>query len=88
MKILNDLFGKTKVSDCNPLKSIIVDKLDVTIKKEIAEKFKNCFVNVGPNLASKMSSTDSSSMSYITSFLTTLEGCDLTEKNSKTHLHL
>ena len=53
-KTLKDVIGKTKINENRLPKKIALENKEITDQKTIAERFNEFFVNVGPNLASKI----------------------------------
>ena len=53
-KTPEDVTGKTKINENRLPKKIALENKEITDQKTIAEKFNEFFVNVGPNLASKI----------------------------------
>ena len=56
-KTISELINKSKGNKV-PIKKIIVDDTPITDKAKIANEFNQFFVNIGPNLASKISTTN------------------------------
>ena len=54
MKTLKDVIGKTKVNENRLPKNTPLGNKKITDRKTIAEKFNEFYVNVGPNLDSKI----------------------------------
>lgn len=77
---MKEIIGKSKiVSNTLPRKVTVNDK-DICDNTEIAEKFNNFFVNVGPNLASKISPPSRSFESYFENLNNSIETTILSEE--------
>ena len=53
-KTLKDAIGKTKINENRLPKKIALENKEITYQKTVAEKVNEFYVNVGPNLASKI----------------------------------
>ena len=60
-------------------KNIIIDKIEINDAKNIAEKFDEHFVKVGPNLASEISKSNINFKSFIPKITTTLNETDVAQ---------
>ena len=78
-KTLKDVIGKTKINE-NPLpKKIALENKEITDKKTVAEKFNKFYVNVGPNLASKIPQNNSDYKSHLPDITPLFDEQELTE---------
>ena len=82
-KIVKVLIGKSKVYGDNFLKSLNINKKEITDKKTIAEKFNSYFINVGSKLAAKIPSTNTNFESYLSNITTSILDKPLNEKEFK-----
>ena len=60
-------------------KNLIIDKVEITHAKTIAKIFNNCFVKIGPSLASKILKSDKNFEAYINKVNTKLQKNSLRE---------
>ena len=82
-KIVKVLIGKSKVYGDNFLKSLNINKKEITDKKTIAEKFNSYFINVGSKLAAKIPSTNTNFELYLSNITTSILDKPLNEKEFK-----
>ena len=64
-KTLKDVIGKTKINENRLPKKIALENKEITDQKTIAEKFNEFYVNVGPNIASKIPQNNNDYKSYL-----------------------
>ena len=77
---LKTVIGKTKINEnCLP-KKIALENKEITDQKTIAEKFNEFYVNVGPNLASKIPQNNNNYKSYLPDITALFDEQDLTEQ--------
>ena len=81
-KIIKVIIGKSKVYNDNFLKSLNIDKKEITDKKTIAEKFK-LFLSVGSKLATKIPSGNTKFESYLPYITTSILEKSLKQKEFK-----
>ena len=65
-KTLKDVIGKTKINENRLPKKVALGNKEITDQKTIAEQFNEFYVNVGPNLASKIPQNNNDYKSYLT----------------------
>ena len=65
--------AKKKCNNETLFKHLIVDRTEIHDAKSIPEKFNECFLNLGPNLANKISQCDLAFKSYLPTVDTTLK---------------
>ena len=65
LKTLKDVIGKTKINENRLPKKTPLGNKKITDRKTIAEKFNEFYVNVGPNLDSKISQNNNDYKSYL-----------------------
>ena len=82
-KTLKDAIGKTKINENRLPKKIALENKEITDQKTIAEKFNEFYVNVGPNLASKIPQNNNDYKSYLPDITTLFDEQDLTEQELK-----
>ena len=80
---LKDVIGKTKINENRLPKKIALENKEITDQKTIAEKFNEFYVNVGPNLASKIPQNNNDYKSYLPDITTLFDEQDLTEQELK-----
>ena len=78
-KVMKEVIGKKKCNNATLPKHLIVDKIEISDAKSIAEKFNEFFVNIGPNLANKVPQCDLTFKSYLPTINTTLNETMLSE---------
>ena len=78
--IIKELIGKSKLTNKSNLPKISVDENSISKKIEIAREFNNFFVNIGPNLATKIPNSPHTFESYIKPFNEKMSGSDLTKE--------
>ena len=79
-KTLKDVTGKTVINE-NPLpKKIALENKEITDQKTVAEKFNKFYVNVGPNLASKIPQNNNDYKPYLPDITTLFDEQELTEQ--------
>jgi hypothetical protein len=61
--IIKEIINRKKV--CNEISSIIVEGKEISSENEIAQKFNEFFVNIGPQLASKIPKNNKSPLTYM-----------------------
>ena len=83
MKNLKELIKKKKKNWNRLPKKIAVQNKEITDQKAIAKKFKEFYVNVGPNLASKIPQNSNDYKSYRPDITTLFDEQDLTEEELK-----
>ena len=67
-QVIKEVIGKTKLyNSCLP-RRIIINNQDIYNKKTIAESFNEFFINVGPNLASKIPRTSNDICKYLKTY--------------------
>ena len=77
-KIIKEVIGKKRgICDSFP-KTLIIDKVEITDRKTIANSFSNFFVKIGPNLASQIPKSDTNFEAYISKANTNLHENPLT----------
>ena len=76
---MKEVIGKKKCNNETLPKHLIVDKIEINDVKSIAEKFNEFFVNIGPNLANKISQCELTFKSYLPTVNTTLNEAVLSE---------
>ena len=64
-KTLKDVIGKTKIKKNRLPKNIAPKNKEITDQKAIAKKFNEFYVDVGPNLASKLPQNNNDYKSYL-----------------------
>ena len=79
-KTLKDVIGKTKINENRLPKKIALENKEITDQKTIAEKFNEFYVNVGPNLASKIPQNNNNYKSYLPDITALFDEQDLTEQ--------
>ena len=72
-KIMKEIIGKKKCNNETLPKHLIVDKIEIHDAKSIAEKFNDFFVNIGVNLANKISQCYLTFKSYLPTVKTTFK---------------
>ena len=77
-KTLKDVIGKTKINETRLPKKIALENKEISDQKTIAEKFNEFYVNVGPNLASKIPQDNNDYKSYLPDITTLIDEQDLT----------
>ena len=82
-KTLKDVIGKTKINENRLPKKIALENKEITDQKTVAEKFNEFYVNVGPNLASKIPQNNNDYKSYLPDITTLFDEQDLTEQEFK-----
>ena len=87
-KTLKDVIVKTKINENHLPKKIALENKEITDQKTIAEKFNEFYVNVGPNLASKIPQNNNDYKLYLPDITTLFDEQDLTEKSSRKQLLL
>ena len=83
MKILKDVIGKTKINENRLPKKIALENKEKANQKTIAETFNEFYVNVGPNLTSKISKNNNDYKSYLPDITALFDEQDLTEQELK-----
>ena len=64
-KIMKKIIDRMKCNNEMLPKHLIVDEIKINNAKSIAKKFHNFFVNIGPNLISKIGQCDLTFKSYL-----------------------
>ena len=82
-KTLKDVIGKTKINENRLPKKIALENKEKANQKTIAETFNEFYVNVGPNLTSKISKNNNDYKSYLPDITTLFDEQDLTEQELK-----
>ena len=82
-KTLKDIIGKTKINENRLPKKIALENKEITDQKTIAEKLNEFYVNVGPNLASKLLQNNNDYKSYLPDITTLFDEQELTEQEVK-----
>ena len=82
-KTLKDVIVKAKINENRLPKKIALENKEITDQKTIAEKFNKFYVNVGPNLASKIPQNNNDHKSYLPDITTLFDEKDLTEQELK-----
>ena len=80
--VIKDVIRKKKVISCIPSKLVVYNK-EITDTLVIAEKF-DVFVDVGPNLAYKISQRNKSHLQYINATTSSLQQTEISEEGLKT----
>ena len=83
LKILKDVIGKTKINEHRLPKKIALENKEKANQKTIAETFNEFYVNVGPNLTSKISKNNNDYKSYLPDITALFDEQDLTEQELK-----
>ena len=76
---MKEVIGKKKCNNETLPKHLIVDKIEINDVKSIAEKFNEFFVNIGSNLANKISQCELTFKSYLPTVNRTLNEAVLSE---------
>ena len=74
---------KNKTKGESSSKKIALENKEITDQKTIVEKFSDFYVNVGPNLASKIPQNNNDYKSYLPDITTLFDEQDLTEQELK-----
>ena len=82
-KTLKDVIRKTKINENRLPKKIALENKEITDQKTIAEEFNEFYVNVGPNLASKIPQNNNDYKLYLPDITTLFDEQDLTEQALK-----
>ena len=82
-KTLKDVIGKTKINENRLPKKIALENKEITDQKTIAEEFNEFYVNIGPNLTSKIPRNNNDYKSYLPDMTTLFDEQDLTEQELK-----
>ena len=82
-KTLKDVIGKTKINENRLPKKIALENKKITDQKTIAEKFNKFYINVGPNLTSKIPQNNNDYKSCLPDITTLFDKQDLTEQELK-----
>ena len=82
--IMKEAIGKMKQVNNNLPRRLIINNKEIYAKKTIAESFNNYFINVGPNLASKIPPCTEQFDSYLKPNNHVLEESVLSDKEFKT----
>ena len=77
---MKDVIGKTKINENRLPKKIALGNKEITDQKTVAKKFNEFYVNVGPNLASKIPQNNNDYKSYMPDITTLFDEQDLTEQ--------
>ena len=80
---MENVIGKTKINKNRLPKMIARKNKEITDQKTIAEKFNEFYVNVGPNLSSKIPQNNNDYKSYLPDITTLFDEQDLTEQEFK-----
>ena len=78
--VIKEIIGCKKMKNSSFPKRILIDGLETFDQKVIAEKFNEYFVNVGPNLASKIPQTTGNYKDYLQEGFPILEEYPLSDK--------
>ena len=62
---MKDIIGKSKIKSTNLLRKLIINKVNVYNKPEIADAFNDFFTNIGQKLASQISKSSKTFEAYI-----------------------
>ena len=76
---MKEVIGKKKCNNETLPKHLIVDKIEINDVKSIAEKFNEFFVDIGSNLANKISQCELTFKSYLPTVNRTLNEAVLSE---------
>ena len=79
-QLIKEITGKIKIKTDNLPRRIIINNQNIYNKKQIANQFNNFFTNIGPNLASKISTASKCFKSYLKSINSVFECGPLTSK--------
>ena len=79
-KTLKDVIVKTNINENRLPKMIALENKELTDQKTIAEKFNEFYVNVRPNLASKIPQNNNDYKSYLPDITTVFDEQGLTEQ--------
>ena len=62
---MKDIIGKSKIKSTNLLRKLIINKVNVYNKPEIADAFNDFFTNIGQKLASQIPKSSKTFEAYI-----------------------
>ena len=82
-KVILKLLVKKKEIGHHLPKHMIINGINIFDEETIATSFNKYFVNVGPNLASKIQCTDKKFEDFLTKSITTLQRKDLSDNELK-----
>ena len=82
-KTLKDVIGKTKINENRIPKKIALENKEITDQKTIAKKSNEFYVNIRPNLSSKIPQNINDFKSYLADITTLFDEQDLTEQELK-----
>ena len=72
--VIKEVIGSTKSSSHTFPKRLIVNNVEISDKKQIAEHLNKYFVNVGPNLATSIPRSNKQIESFLSGYFPILSG--------------
>ena len=70
---MKDIIGKSKIKSTNLLRKLIINKVNVYNKPEIADAFNDFFTNIGQKLASQIPKSSKTFETYINKVIVVMD---------------